>query len=510
LATTTLPQAWAQAVAHALWHTGGLRCCCLQQGPGMANGVKFQPPATYWNGQWDLPQKETTDSFGTSLKGDINLGSVTFTSITGYQEVDAYVRFDSDASPLNYVNVVFSDDNWQFSQELRLASDTAERFQWIAGAYYYRDSVRAANNFDIARFARVLFGAPPNLADPTAPISIDQTYLQKTESYAVFASTTYRLTDQFKATAGLRWTRDSKSLDYQTGADAARAIGIPFLIDVDRERSWNAVTGNATLDYQVNDDILTYASYNRGFKSGVFNAAPFFSAADVNSANPEKVDAYEIGLKNTLLDNRLRLNLAAFYNNFSNLQVFQFIPDATTGIPTSRYSNAGSARVKGVEFEVQVQATEGLFFQLAGAALDAKYKTFIAVADNPTTPANETQDLSGNRLNAAPKFNISGVVEYVLPISNDWLVTPRYEFTYNSRQFFTSENTAALSQKAYGIHNASLALANTAHDVELTLFIKNLTGTRYNNEILPLPDFGFNGEIRGARQSYGATLSYKF
>ena len=110
----------------------------------------------WWAGSWDLPQDEDIESYGGSIVGVIETDSFTFTSVTGYENVDAFVRYDSDASPLNYVNVVYGDDGWMFSQELRLASNGDGPLSWIGGLYYYEDSVNADNSFDIARFARDL------------------------------------------------------------------------------------------------------------------------------------------------------------------------------------------------------------------------------------------------------------------------------------------------------------------------------------------------------------------
>ncbi|HMO75279.1 MAG TPA: TonB-dependent receptor [Sphingopyxis sp.] len=474
--------------------------------------IGVQPPyaetGSYYDGSWDLPQDERIENFGAALNGQIHFDGVTLHSVTGYEKVKAYVRFDSDASPLNYVNVEFGDDSWQLSQEFRLASDTSGPLTWMIGAYYYRDRVTADNRFDIGRFARELFGAPADLNDPTAPIDIGQRYTQRQRSLAGFGSISYRLSQALKLTGGLRYTSDRKTLDYRTTADSAIAIGIPYLIDIDRSRKWNAVTGNVVVDWKAGDDVLIYGSYNRGFKSGQYNASPFFNPDDVNSADPETVDAFEVGFKSQLADNRVRFNLSAFNNNYSNLQVFQFVPDAITGVPTSRYSNAGKARVRGVEFEIDAQPVSGLSLRLAGAILDAKYTRFIANPDDPATVPDETVDLSGNRLIASPKLNLSGGAEYRIPVGS-WDLVPAYDFTYNSRQFFTPENLASLSQKAYWIHNASLSLREPGGRYGISLWARNFTGTRYNNEILPLPDFGVHGEIRGERATFGLTLSLK-
>ncbi|MBY8821965.1 TonB-dependent receptor [Sphingomonas colocasiae] len=470
----------------------------------------YEEPGGFYDGSWDLPETDRINSHGGSLAGRIDLGGgFTLHSITGYQRVSAYTRFDSDASPLNYVNVIYSDKDWQASQELRLESDPEQRLSWIVGGYFYRDRIRASNHFDIGRFARELFGAQPDLSDSHAPIDLGQFYTQRTRSIAAFGSASYRFSDTLKLTAGLRYTRDRKTLDYVTTADAAEAIGIPALIDVARRRNWEGVTGNAVINYQVTPATLIYASYNRGFKSGVYNASPFFNPDDVNSADPEHVDAYELGLKTTVLDRRLRINLSAFQNSFSDLQVFQFVPDPTTGIPTSRYSNAGAARVRGLEFEIQAKPVPDLTLALSGAYLDAKYTRFIAVADDPATPVNEARDLSGNRLIAAPRWNVSGSIEYAIHVGGVDIV-PGYDFSYNSLQYFTAENSRALSQPRYLVHNAGIAIRSPDERYGLMIWARNFTGRHFNNEILPLPDFGLNGVVRGTRASYGITLTARY
>ena len=478
--------------------------------PLIGVAAPYVAPGGYWDGSWDLPQDEEIENHGAALTGRIDIGDLTLHSVTGYEHVDAFVRFDSDGSPLDYVNVEFGDRGRQFSQELRLASSPGGTLTWIAGAYVYIDRVRAANRFDIGRFARTLFGAMPDITNPSAPIDIHQNYTQKTRSLAGFGSLSYRIDDALKLTGGLRFTRDRKTLDYGTTADAAEAVGLPFLIAVRQRRSWDALTGNAVVDYQATRDLLVYASYNRGFKSGQFNASPLFNAADVNSADPERVDAFEAGVKSQFADNRVRLNVSAFYNKFRKLQVFQFVPDATTGVPTSRYSNAGAARVKGIEFEIDARPVDALSLRLSGAYLDAKYTRFVSAADDPATPAVETVSFAGNRLTAAPELNLNGAADYEIDLGGELSLTPGYDFTYDSRQFFTAENSIALSQRRYWVHNAALTLRHAGSGYSLSGWIRNFTDSRYNNEILPLPDFGVNGEIRGARQTYGLTASARF
>jgi iron complex outermembrane receptor protein len=469
----------------------------------------YQETGGWWTGSWDFRQAERVDSFGGSVIGDINLGFATFTTISAYETVDAYTRYDSDASPLDYVDVVYADKSWMASEEMRLASLGNGPLSWIAGIYFYRDHITSNNTFDIAHFARALFGEPPNPNDPTAPAYYVQHWEQPTRSVAGFASGTYAISPEWKFTLGARWTQDHKSIDYHTYQDESATIGIIPLIDVQHDNTWSDVTGNASVQYSPTRNAMLYVSFNRGFKSGAYNGSPFFDADAVRAVDPEYVNAYEIGVKSQWFSNRLQANLALFYNDYKNLQVFRFVPDPNTGVPTAFLDNAASAKIKGVELELHARPGRGFDIEIGAAYLNAKYTDYVVQQEDPSagTPAI---DYSNNRLVGAPEYHVNGVVEYDLQVADAYHLIPRVEYVYDTTTYYDSSNNPLLAQGSYGLLNVALRLENVRNNWSVSAWLQNATNKQYSTDALDLSNFGFDIAVHGPHRVAGVTLEYRF
>lgn len=479
----------------------------------------YEAPEDFYTPNIDPSQNfEETEAYNAFLTGDITFGDLTLTTVTGFSYAETDSSFDADASPLDYVIVENADDGWAFSQELRLTSDYDGAFNWIGGLFYYRDEVDADNVFDIGRFSRSFFGAGPNPADPTAPIRIGQDLTQKQTSYAAFGSANYKITDQTKITVGLRYTRDEREIDYRTFGD--EAFQFPLInnenliaVGAELDPTFEAVTGNVVIDHQFNDNIFGYVSYNRGFKSGAFSSVALFDPNTFATVDGEDVNAIEIGLKTQLFDRRVILNVAAFRNGFSNLQVANLLADPATGVPVTTLANAADATIMGIEWEITARPTPDLFINFAGSYLNAEYDDFIFTEDDPTTAQDETVNLSGDRLPLAPKWSFNGSVEYRFDGPYDVSIVPRVDFTYSGEVFFQSNNNAqngALSRDSYFLVNAGLRFELDDYDTTVTIWGRNIFDEQYNTLILPFEDFGFNLSTRNDRRTFGATVTKAF
>lgn len=462
---------------------------------------------------------EEVEAYNASLTGDITFGDITLTSVTAFSYADSDSSFDSDGSPLDLIQVKYADDGWAVSQELRLTSDDSRDFSWIGGLFFYHDNVDANNNFDIGRFSRQPpFGRGPDPTDPTAPINIGQQLTQEQTSYAAFGSGSYRVTEDTKVTVGLRYTRDRKQIDYFTFGDEAFQFPLitnDVLLSVGKvlDETFEAVTGNVIIDHRFNDNIFAYASYNRGFKSGAFSSVALFDPNTFATVDGEDVNAFEIGLKTQLFDQRVIFNLAAFRNDFSNLQVSNLLPDPMTGVPITTLDNAADATIQGIEWELTARPVPDLYINFAGSYIDAEYDNFIFTPDDPNTAADETVNLAGNRLPSAPKWSLNGSVEYRFDGPYESAIVPRVDFSYSGEVFFQSDNGAqngALSRDAYTLINASLRIELDEQDATLTFWGRNIFDEQYNSLVLPFPDFGFNISTRNNRRTWGVTLAKGF
>jgi iron complex outermembrane receptor protein len=446
-------------------------------------------------------------TFGVSLTAKVTVGAVDFTSISAYERANYYNLNDSDASPIDFIQVTYADKQHQFSQEFRAASNGEGPLNWIAGLYYYTEKLTADNLYDIGEFIRDL-GVPPDLADPNAPLKIAQPYTQKTDSYAGFGQATYALTPDWKVTLGARYTHDKKSIDFRTYADEP-LLGFPPLIDAfSKSQSFDALTGRVGMDYQVTPDAMIYASYNRGYKSGGFNGGALFDPQEATPFSPEHANAFEAGFKTSWLDGHLTLNGAVFYNTYSNLQVFQFIA-GPTGLPITLISNAAGAHIKGAELEATALLLPGLRLEMGLGILDTKFTKFLTLAP-VAGGAYVPVDLSGTQLVGAPKANFNGSLEYAINMPSDWVVKPRVQWSYTSHQFYSTSNDPLLAQKEYWLVDASLGIDSPGGGWGLSIWGKNIFGQHYNMDIVPMSSFGFNQVVRGERRTYGLTLHFKY
>ncbi len=475
--------------------------------PGGVDTFGFRETSGFYVINQDLETHNRIKTFGASLTAKVDFDAFSFVSISAYERVSYRNRNDADASPVAFIDLNYRDKQKQFSQELRLASNDDGPFDWIVGGYFYKEDLKADNLYDIGQFARDL-GAVPDPSDPTAPLRIAQPYDQDSESYAAFGQVSYAFTDALKANLGLRWTKDKKRMDFRTYADEPSLGFAPIIPRTISDNKWDAVTGRVGLDYQVTPDAMIYVSYNRGYKSGGYNGGALFDPVEATPFDPERVNAYEIGFKTTWFDRRLTLNGAAFYNDYSNLQVFRFIT-GQNGLPITLIDNAAGATIKGIELEASVVPVEGLRIDMGLGLLDASYENFMTQASGPGGVFVDV-DLSGNRLVGAPKVTYKGSAEYSLAVSDGWLVVPRVEWSYTSKVFFDTSNNPLLSQDGYWLWNASLAFQSEDGGYEVALWGDNIFGKKYNSDKIPLADFNLNQVVRGARSSYGISFRLRY
>lgn len=354
-----------------------------------------------------------------------------------------------------------------------------------------------------------MFGEPPNPNDPAAPANYVQQYAQPTSSIALFGSGSYQFTEAWKGTVGARWTDDHKSIEYHTYQYEPTTIGTVPLIDVGLADSWNNFSESASLDYAFSKTMMTYASFNRGFKSGAYNGSPIFDPSTVRAVNPEFVNAYELGTKTQWFDNRLTVNVAAFYNDYKDLQVFRFVPDPTTGVPTAVLDNAASAEVKGVEIEVQTRPVRDLRVELGASFMDATYKKFIEQEGDAAVGSPQI-DYSGNRLVGSPATHLNSVVEYTFELAGGYRLVPRAEVVYSSTVYFDSSNNPLLAQSGYTLINGALRFESESGHYFVSAWIKNATNKAYATDALDLSNFGLDISVHGAPRTYGLTLNYRF
>lgn len=336
----------------------------------------------------------------------------------------------------------------QFSQELRLATRFDGGFNFILGGFYLNS--RGSGYVDTWTPANRTFGA----------VSKFDTRLGQVKSYALFGEVYVDLTQNLKLTGGLRYTHDEKHIETASGTFALN----PYFIS---DAEFDKVTGRAILNWNptvsFTEDTNVYLSFSRGFKSGGFNPGnntiPVFDS--------EVIDAYELGIKNTFLDGKGRLNLAFFNYDYSNLIVGNLVGTAVAN------TNIPKSRVRGLEAELVYTPVDPLRLEASLGLLDASVRSDFLSSDPARGSARFP--LQGNQLPNAPRRTLKLAAEYTIDAGDDWAVRPRIDF-YSQSGFHSREfNVPADRVGSWSQLDASVNIANSGKNWSVTAFVKNLT-----------------------------------
>ncbi|WP_299322566.1 TonB-dependent receptor [Parasphingopyxis sp.] len=449
------------------------------------------------------------DQWGIAATATLDLDGATFKSITAYREQDAIFGQDSDHSPLRFFEQSVVDRQEQFSQEFQLSGTAIDdRLDWVVGAMYFHET--GFNEYRIL-FAPGLFDAlealPPGVipglggaGNPVHP-SLDFDGLLTSEidsdSYSAYGHFSFDVTDRFSISGGLRYTSDEK--DFTSRFDRLSA-GVTTH-DVDTGDSWNAWTPRIGIEYDWSDDLMTYASVARGFKSGGFNGRPTTEFVARTPFAPEFVWTYEAGFNSMFADRRVILNGAAFYSDYTNLQLLSVTSDPQGGI-VALVENAGKARIVGFELELTAMPVPGLRFDAGLGYLDAEYRQL----DASVTSITLDDDLV-----KTPEWSFSIGAQYTADLSDDWQLMLRADYAYRSTVQHVPDNNPLLEQSGYGLLNARIAFGPSDESWELAVFGTNLTDELYiANGLSQADTLGTTDVTYGRPREWGVSLSARF
>jgi iron complex outermembrane receptor protein len=337
----------------------------------------------------------------------------------------------------------------------------------------------------------LLFGLPADFFN-------DGNYWQKgsvdVEAYGVFLQGKYSFTDSLALTLGARYNYEKRT---GVGSFIFDAIGVN--VPTDKSKSWDKVTPKVLLEYKTPNDGLAYLQFTQGFKSGVINIGSLNDVID-----PEFVDAYEIGYKMPFMDDRASLRAAAFYYDYTDLQV-GFVNEQSV----VQTVNAASAENKGVELELIARLTESLTANVSATWLDATYTEFVT---GDYRNNFEPTDLSGNNLQNAPEYTARIALDYVHPVSETGSIVAGVEAAYQDDVYFTEFNNDDAFQEAYTLVNARVGYEGGSGKWNVTGWVRNATDEFiYSNNIITAPLYGSVrvGSLLPPR-TYGITFGYNF
>lgn len=435
-------------------------------------------------------------------------------SITASRKDKSYAPIDFDALPVVDMEVPALYTNKQFSQEFQLTY-TGERIQGVAGLYYI--DANAYNKFDT-----VLAGLAPTSTFTSGDID--------TKAWAAYFDGSYNFTDAFSLSLGGRYTVDERTASIYRqiylGLAGTPEMGNPgavlFRTDTDfrngtLQRKDKKFTPRVALGYKVNADHNVYASYSEGFKGGGFDPRLNMVGTRLTEAQaragyePETIETYELGLKSAFNGGRITTNAAVFYSDYKDVQIPGSVAidtngdgrdDSFAGVTT----NAGKAKIKGVELEAIANITRD--FTIAGmySYIDADYKEYIVagvnVADQrvfQNTPKNSA-NLRANYDIALPIMGHNGKVSLIGSVS--------YKGATN--QF---ETVSLLDQDSYKLWDASIVWTRADGKIRAGIHGKNLNDERYKTAGYLFPTLGNEGTLTafyGNPRTVSATLEYRF
>ena len=426
------------------------------------------------------------ESWGISVSANWELERFTATSVTGYREFDRFQPLDQGGSPALIHEIRNWDDITSFTQELRLASDDSwGPLDWIVGVFYSNDDNDFFSDTDF-RDHRSFSGL------------FESGSTQETEGISVFSQVDWRFNEQWKLSVGARYTDEDREFTF--GGKITGSGPVPLAEFMPPKLNTEEVGGRVALDYMPTDNLLFYASFNRGFKSGGFPAAIAFSANQLLPFESEELLAYEAGFKSTLLEGNVKFNASVYYYDWSDMQartaVDRIDPVSGQEVRVLVLANAGNADIYGVEAEATWQATRELMFYTGFNLMDAEIKTGNFDGQSPTH---------------APDFTINGLASYEASQGiAGFRPFAQLDFSYTDKNQFILPNHPGAVQNSYTLLNARLGIRSEDGRWEVAGWGRNLTDKVYLSEVFG-PASGFlPGRLHyGPPRIFGVSLSYR-
>jgi iron complex outermembrane receptor protein len=470
-------------------------------GPG-GNSLLTTQPRIYWNfANTQTGDKDTTyasgpsfakfDSWGASTTVDWSLpGNAALKSITGVRRIDWRVGVDLDGTPETIQEVTDHQFQKQFSQEFQLSGKAFDKLDWVAGLYYFQEK-GYVHDF-------VPFGGGLYIYDVANDVD--------TKSYAAFTHLDYRLNEQWGFTLGARYSRDDK--DFEGGqadltgyAYKSAGCNTPAGPDMDcweafvttpgspgfglapfpdasnpyryfppgtQTQKYNVFTPTAGVQFHATEDVMLYSSFSKGFKAGGWTTRLSNPLANIDDAafGPEKARTVELGVKSQLLNRRLQVNAAVFDTKYTGIQLN--IQEGASPV----LHNAGDAKLRGAELELQAVAGRGFSVNMAAGYIDAKYSDVSASAASQGI----TED---NEIPKTPKYKVSFGPQYDLSLPDAGSLRFGVDVTRTASMYNDATNLPQLYRPAVTNLNAAVHYFSADEKYQLTLGGTNLGDKRY-------------------------------
>ncbi|MEL6686174.1 MAG: TonB-dependent receptor [Pseudomonadota bacterium] len=472
------------------------------------------------------PVFNNSDQWGLSAKIEHEFDNgFTFTSVTGYRDFDFENNLDVDNLPFDEPRLGFITFNINsgdtrvktFTQELRLTSPTSDTFDYVVGAFAYQSLI----DRDFRRRFEILIpvgGGNTFQINQSGQLAAEA----DTVNLAVFGSANWHLTEDTTLFGGLRLLNEE--LTYNAQRDPTNTLvagdlsfgGVPGTpLNLDDDVSDTALTGEIGLRHSISDNVQGYIRYARGYKGRAVDVT-FGAATDVEPIEAEESDAFEAGLKSTILDGRGTLNLALFHTEYSNFQEQATVLTGNndTGLNAEvLLTNVGTVETTGAELDFLFRPTDHTLIQGGLAYIEADIAEFenadcffgqteaegclpVTLNDNgtPGDASDDTvvnlQDLSGGRLPNSPRFRVSGLLRQSFPMETSFDAFGQVSARYQSSTLFALNNDPRTEQDGFAIVNLAAGLEDDDGRWTATVFVNNVFDQFYTSNIFGDPLYG--------------------
>ncbi|HEU4809615.1 MAG TPA: TonB-dependent receptor [Sphingomicrobium sp.] len=423
--------------------------------------------------------------------------AIDLTYVGNYTSLDKFYVEDAGGG-LTFFPFVTIADYKQWSQELRLSGDH-QGFRWQAGLYYL--DMDFNGEFDAS--GEAITGSPTGRIQGLTDLT--------SKNWSIFGQAEYEFTPQLTGILGLRWSQDHKKIKFRSIAFGG-ALGLPdntVFFDYANEIANNPQfagddkidygdwAARVQLNYKPNDDLLIFASYNRGIKGGNWSPSPQVFIENFRHKN-EVLHAFEIGEKWTFAPG-MRLNATAFYYDYKDYQAFSL----TALQPQVANSDATA---KGGEIELFARPMRNLDLAIGAAFLDS---------DVDAVPAGDVGEFVHHaEFPQAPGFSLNALARYAFPLTFGELAF-QADGRYSGAHFLEGTNSEVSHQDSYAVLNGTVSLTDPDQRWQASLWVKNVTNTKYLVYNLDLSGAfgdrtGFVEQMYAPPRQFGATLRFGF
>lgn len=468
----------------------------------------------------EMETRVSDTNSGLSAQIDWTAGTHTWTFITAYRSWKNNQFQDQDRLSTVYRQFVQQADTGnldfnQTTQEIRVASPKGQFFEYVAGVFYMNAKNDERYQRDVTRcLGSTAAALPSGLVPCTAATTTFDTgianYGIRSKSASVFGESTFNFSSALRGIAGLRYTTDDLSYYHaRTSTQTAAIAGVQPATSSAGSTKENGVSGRVGPQFELSKDTMLYATGSRGYKGPAFNVffnmLPFSGTVPRDSIplKPETSNTYEVGLKTTALDNRLRFNVAAFDSKYKNYQAN--IQDLVVGTVITRLINAGDVSTKGAEVDFAAKLSKEFTVSGAAARIKARIDKF-----NCPVGASASCNVDGKPLPFSPDSRINVRANYKTPIGSGLTLDVGGDYNWQSKVLFDITQAPDTYQSAYGIFNATVAVSDAGKGWRVAILGKNLANKSYAAALATGGAFIVRAVPRDDRRYFGINARLDF